>query len=113
MDDDVWRLEELLWIGTLGEFKQATHPACTMAFAAPVGIMTGAEILQSLQGVPRWTSVTMRERQESRPADGVVVLAYEAEGEREGDPPYCAICTSTYARGDGVWRLVQHQQTPL
>lgn len=111
MDDDVWRLEELLWIGTLAEFKQAVHPACIMAFATPVGIMAGAEILQSLQGVPRWTSVMMRERQECRPADGVVVLAYEAEGEREGDPPYRAICTSTYWRSDHGWRLVQHQQT--
>jgi hypothetical protein len=112
MNEQVWRMEELFWTGGTDQFEAAMHPDCIMAFPAPIGIMAGRRITESLAGAPRWTSVSMKRRQANRPADGVVVLAYEAEGERDGDPPYRAICTSTYARVDGAWRLVQHQQTP-
>lgn len=55
----------------------------------------------------------MSEAHVARPADDLLVLAYKAEGKRDGAAPYNAYCTSTYRRADdGRWRLVQHQQTP-
>ena len=54
----------------------------------------------------------MIETQVARPGDDVLVLAYKAEGRREGAAAYSAYCTSTYRRSGGRWRLVQHQQTP-
>jgi ketosteroid isomerase-like protein len=84
-----------------------------MAFPAPAGIIAGPEIVRSLADAPRWASVRMTETQVARPADDLLVLAYRAEGRRDGATPYRAYCTSTYRlTDDGRWRLVQHQQTP-
>ena len=44
--------------------------------------------------------------------DRVGVVAYRARAARGGQD-YEALCTSTYVRVDGDWRLAVHQQTPL
>jgi len=43
-------------------------------------------------------------------ADGAV-LTYRLRS-RRGDSEYRAVMTSVYARRDGAWKLVLHQQTP-
>jgi len=39
------------------------------------------------------------------------VLTYRWRS-RRGDSTYAAVMSSVYARRDGAWRLVLHQQTP-
>jgi len=41
------------------------------------------------------------------------VLGYIATASREGAAPWRAACSSTWARRDNEWKIVQHQQTPL
>ena len=110
--DEIWSLEERFWLGGVDAFRRHMHPECTMAFQAPVGILTGAGIVASLKEAPRWASVEMDERHVSRPASDAVVLAYRARAFRDGSPPYGAYCTSVYVRLQDRWQLVQHQQTP-
>lgn len=113
-DPAIWKLEEDLWTGGTARFREALDDACLMAFPAPVGILAGRQpILDSLEGAPRWASVTMTERKIAQPADGIIVLAYRAEGHRESDAVYRVYCSSTYHRDADRWRLVQHQQTPI
>jgi hypothetical protein len=55
----------------------------------------------------------MTDQTTASPASGVIVLAYRAEGRRRGSAPYRALCTSTYARKNDDWNLVQHHQTQI
>jgi hypothetical protein len=111
MTDDLWALEEAFWTGGEEHFRRALAADCVMAFPAPVGILSGERIVESLRHAPRWSSVNMLERHAVQPAPDLAVLAYLAEGRRGGSQPYRAYCTSTYRREQKGWRLVQHQQT--
>ena len=114
MDDDaIWNSEERFWTGGTDHYQSALDPECVMAFPAPVGIMSGPSITQSLAQAPRWASVAMSERHVVRPGPGLLVIGYRAKGSREGTAPYEAFCTSCYRSSDDGWKLVQHQQTPI
>jgi len=115
MDEDhaLWDLELDLWLGGAEVYARTLDPGCLAALPG-VGLLTGAPaILTSLEGAPRWDDVEITERQLGRPTEDVAVLAYRAEGRREGAEPYRALCTSTYRRDGARWRLFQHQQTPV
>lgn len=112
-DETLWLLEEQFWTGGEDHYLEALDPECVMAFPAPAGILAGPGIIESLQGAPRWSSVAMSDRHLLRPSSDIVVLAYRAEGRREGAPPYQAYCMSGYRHAGEGWRLFQHQQTPF
>ncbi|ACP25783.1 hypothetical protein NGR_c20200 [Sinorhizobium fredii NGR234] len=113
MDDrEAWDRERRLWLEGAGVYQQLLDDECLMAFA-PVGILSGAEIIRALDGAPRWLDVEMTEQRSARPNDSVLVLAYRADARRDPDVSYAAYCTSTYARTGEDWRLIQHQQTPI
>lgn len=113
MSDELWASEEAFWTGGEEHFRRALAADCVMAFPAPVGILTGEGILESLRHAPRWSSVAMQERHATRPAPDLAVLAYLVKSRRGDTAPYRAYCTSTYRRASEGWLLVQHQQTPL
>ena len=112
-DQEAWVLEERLWLEGAHLYGTLLSPECVMAFPAPIGIMKGAAITRSLQGAPRWSSVKMTELTIGRPDEETIVLAYRAEGQREGANAYVAFCTSGYRFDNGCWKLVHHQQTPV
>lgn len=112
-DDEVWHLEERFWTSGAGHYREALDPECVMAFPAPAGIIQGPGIARSLAGASRWSSIGMAERHVGRPAEGLLVLAYKAEGRRGCAAHYRAYCTSTYRKDGDHWRLFQHQQTPV
>ena len=48
-----------------------------------------------------------------RPQEGLIVIGYTVDAEKDGGEKYAAHCTSTYRRLEHeVWKVVQHQQTP-
>ena len=108
-DEQVWPLEEAFWLGGRETYTQTLAPECLMAFS--IGLLGREDILRSIEGAPRWESVSMTERRVDRPDPGTVVLAYRATAER-GAETYAAFCTSTYRRVGEAWKLIQHQQTP-
>ncbi len=111
MDDAAaWAIEERFWLEGSGVYDALLDPECLMAFPG-MGVMRAADVLDSLKGAPRWTSVEMTGRRVGRASDAVVVLGYTAEGQRDGAAPYRCLCTSTYRRDGSTWKLVQHQQT--
>src|SRR3954464_14893725 len=67
-DDEIWRMEEQFWIGGEARYRSALDPECIMGFPAPIGIMVGKAILESLAQAPRWSSVEISECQIARPA---------------------------------------------
>ncbi len=67
-------------------------------------------ILESMSGAP-WTSFALEDPQVLALGADSAVVAYGVVAVRDG-AEYSALVSSAYARRDGGWRLVFHQQTP-
>lgn len=113
-DEEAWRIEESLWKGSAADFADRVSANCLMAFADPVGVISGTEAAEGLIALERWATVDITAEKIARPGEDLIILAYRAEGQRDLAPAYRAYCTSTYHRSaGGRWLLVQHQQTPI
>lgn len=107
--DDVWPMEQSLWLGGPDEYEAMLHPNCLMAFAQ-VGVLDADAVKESVRG-QRWGSVSPTGTMNSAVDGGLIVIGYRAEAQRDGSPLYRCVCTTTYARvGDG-WQVLQHQQS--
>ena len=109
--EELWLIEQGLWLNGVSAHGEVMAEHCVMAFG-PMGIMRNNEIIESLQAAPRWHEVFMTEKTTIKNQD-VAVLAYRATASQRGVDAYEALCTSTYIREEGAWRMLQHQQTPL
>jgi len=110
MADELWREEREFWLAGTAEAMRKLDGACLMALPG-AGIMDRAAAIAALQSAPRWQEVTMAERA-SIETDEVSVLAYHATARRAGAGTYRALCTTTWIRRAGDWRILQHQQSP-
>lgn len=110
-EDQIWRNEERLWLEGPEAYDELLHELCVMVFPAPVGVLQGDAIIESLRGVPRWQSFAMTQRLLREPNSDTVVLAYRADGQRHGSAPYRAYCSSSYVRRGDRWQMTHHQQT--
>lgn len=70
-----------------------------------------AEIVNSFGAQP-WESFQIEAPRVSALSEKAAVVTYEVTAQREGNDPYVALISSTYARRKGKWKLVLHQQTP-
>jgi hypothetical protein len=84
----------------------------TMVFPKPVGILEGDQILQRLTGAPRRKSVDIGEKFQARLGQ-TMVLAYKATGRREDAKSCSSLCSSTYVRDDGRWKLALASADPF
>ncbi len=109
--DKLWPVERRFWLDGPDFYAKRMMAEARMIFPPPTGILAGAEVLDALRQAPRWRSVAFGETSQAK-AGETVVLAYRAEAERAGSPPYVAYCSSAYVRDGGVWKLLSHQQTP-
>lgn len=114
MDDDrVWASEESLWTASAEHYQGSIDPECLMVVPAPPYVLGGQQAIDAVKGTPRWSKVAFSQRKVSRPQDGLIVIAYKAEADKQDAPRYTAHCTSVYRRLDhDDWKVVQHQQTP-
>lgn len=113
MDDDrVWAFEESLWTADAAHYRESIDAECLMVLPEPPFVFTGAQAVEAVAKTPRWSSIALSDRQLARPEEGLIVVAYRAQAERDGEG-YQAHCTSTYRRlGHEDWKVVQHQQLP-
>lgn len=105
--EDRWADEEALW--TLGAAETALRiaPVCIMVF--PEGVMQGPQILAGMTQGSRWQNLRISDRHTSELGD-TMVLAYRARATR-GGTERDVLCSSTWVRQAGDWKLIQHQQT--
>jgi hypothetical protein len=100
MDDArVWEFEEGLWTGNADHYKELIDSQCVMVLPEPPYVMAGQKAIDAVSDTPRWSDVQLSEKQVARPQEGMIVVAYKAEAQKD-DKRY------------EVWRVVQHQQTP-
>lgn len=111
MPGDLWTRERGFWLEGADFHRAHLAAGAVMVFPPPVGILEGGQILDGLEGAPRWEAVEFS-RQATASLGDAVVLAYLALARRAGAEPYRALCSSTYLRGNGGWTLLAHQQTP-
>nr|WP_295374823.1 DUF4440 domain-containing protein [uncultured Sphingosinicella sp.] len=112
-DQRVWAFEESLWTASAEHYQEAIDQGCLMVVPAPPYVLEGQQAIDAVKDTPRWSKVAFSEQKVSRPEEGLIVIAYKAEAQKEGASPYTAHCTSVYRRlGHDDWKVVQHQQTP-
>ena len=112
-DDRVWGFEESLWTGDAEHYRQLIDDECLMVLPKPPYVMSGKQAIEAVADTPRWSKVSLSERQVARPEEGLIVIAYRADAEKDGGEKYQAWCTSTLRRlSHDEWRVVQHQQLP-
>lgn len=111
MDDDrVWSFEKSLWTCDAEHYRELVDEECLMVLPQPPFVLTGTKAIEAVSNTPRWSDVEITKEQIARPQEGLIVIAYHAKAEREGET-YEAYCTSTYRRlAHEQWRVVQHQQ---
>ncbi len=114
MDDErIWGSEQGLWTGDPENYRVTIDEQCLMVLPAKPFIVTGRQAAEAVSATPRWSSVILGDRQVARPQEGLIVIAYTARAERQGEQPYEAHCTTVYRRLEhDKWRVIQHQQTP-
>lgn len=110
MTDEIWHEERAFWLAGAAEALRKLDEGCLMVLA-PTGILTRRKVVDTLSAGPRWQEIGMTDRA-SILTDDLCVLAYRVTARRPGAETYRALCTTTWMRRDGDWRIVQHQQTP-
>jgi hypothetical protein len=109
----VWAFEESLWTASAEHYQESIDETCLMVVPAPPYVLGGQQAIDAVKHTPRWSKVILSDRKVTRPQEGLIVIAYKAEAEKEGAAPYTAHCTSVYRRlGHDDWKVIQHQQTP-
>jgi uncharacterized protein (TIGR02246 family) len=76
-------------------------------------VLDKAATLRAIAGERPWSSFELEDVREIAATPDSAVVVYRATAQREGEERYEANMTTVYARRDGRWRLVLHQQTPM
>ncbi|WP_267386965.1 DUF4440 domain-containing protein [Sphingomonas sp. GC_Shp_3] len=114
MDDDrLWSFEQSLWTEGPDNYREKVDAEVVMVLPHPPFVYNGDAAIDAVAATPVWAQADLTERQVSRPQEGLIVIGYRVKASRDGEA-YEAHCTSTIRRIEHeVWRVVQHQQTPV
>ena len=78
----------------------------------PGAILDKAASIRAIAAAEPWGSFELSEVRVIAPTADTGAVSYRAEARRDNDQPYRALMSSFYARREGRWRLLLHQQTP-
>lgn len=112
--DELIGLERRFWESAGDPVFYQDRFADDGVMAFHVGVMTKADVVASMVGAPEWDSYTIDDPVVVEISDDVASLTYTTFAvPHDSVEAYRAALTSVYARRDGEWLLVIHQQTPL
>ena len=78
----------------------------------PGAVFDKQATVEAIAAAPPWAMFEMSDVRVISASVDAATVTYRATAQRHGQAPYRALFTSVYARRDGTWRLVLHQQTP-
>jgi uncharacterized protein (TIGR02246 family) len=78
----------------------------------PGAVLDKAESLRAIAGATPWSAYELDDVRVIQATPDSAILAYHAKAQRPGGRPYEAVMTTVYARRDGRWQVILHQQTP-
>jgi uncharacterized protein (TIGR02246 family) len=113
--DEVEDLERRGWealSGADGAAFYANLMADDGLMVFPGSVLDRQQSLRAIAGAPPWASYDLEDVRVIEAGPDGAVVTYRAIARREGEAPYRAWMSSVYARRDGGWRLVLHQQSP-
>ena len=108
--EDLLRIERALAPGDAGAYRR--HLAPEAVVVVPGAALDRDACVAAIEQAPPWDDWTIEAPRTLALGDGAAVLTYGWRS-RRGEQAYAALMSSVYARRDGAWRLVLHQQTPL
>ena len=79
----------------------------------PFAVLDRSAAVASMRDAPPWSHYELSDEQLVRVSDSAAMLLYRATAQREGQPEYRALMSTTYVRVDGEWLVKLHQQMPL
>ena len=109
-------LEERGWQalseGTGAEFYDAflTDDALMVL---PIGVLDRSAAVAAMRDAPPWTTYALSDVQVVSLGDKTAMLVYKMTAQREGQPEYRALMSTTYERIEDEWLVKLHQQTPI
>ncbi len=105
-------LEEQFWTGGVDLYRERLSDDALLVFAAPIGVLSKADAVQSIAQSPRWAEVRLSGTRFVHLNSEALIMTYSASARRAGDEsPYRAQASSAYVHRDGRWMLAFHQQT--
>jgi hypothetical protein len=86
--------------GRAGQDRQLTGPPRD-GRAFPLGVVDRAQALEALASSPPWSRYRITEPHVVRLGQLAAVVVYSVHAEREGQPPFRAVMSSTFVRHGG------------
>lgn len=78
-----------------------------------MGIMDKAQVMEAMAAAEPWAGYELEPAHLIEISQDVAALVYRASARRTDDEAdYEVVISSVYARRDGAWKLIVHQQTP-
>jgi hypothetical protein len=115
-EKELLELEEQGWralaSGQASEFYR-THLADDALMVVPGMVLDGQTFLQGADSGEPWATFEIEDPRVVGLTENSAVVVYRVTAQRAGQPPYVAHLASAYARREGTWKLVYHQQTPI
>jgi ketosteroid isomerase-like protein len=113
LESELLEIEGVFWqssgdIGFWGE-----HFNDDGVIALPTGLMGKETVVNSQQRTKPWDDFSIKDAHVVDLGDDVASISYRATARRESESEYSAVVTSVYARRNGEWQLMVHQQTPI
>lgn len=109
MHDELLRIEHELGAGSADAYRR--HLAPEALIVLPHGVLDRDACIAAMEAATGWDELEITDARTLQLGDDGAVLTY-AWRSRRGETSYTALMSSVYARRDGAWRLLLHQQTP-
>jgi hypothetical protein len=102
-------IEEALGTGAGDVYRR--YLAQDAIVVVPGAVLDREQCAEAMDASPGWDEHEITDVRTARPAPDAAILSYRWRS-RRGEVAYEALMSSAYARRDGEWQLVLHQQTP-
>lgn len=79
----------------------------------PSGILDRDTSVATIAAAPPWSTYELSDMSVVVLSEESAIVLYNVRAQREGQPEYRAIMSTTYVLRDGEWLIACHQQTPL
>ncbi len=109
LHDELLRIEHELGAGPGDAYRR--HLADDAVVVVPGAVLDREACAAAIDESPGWEEREISDARTIELAPDSAVLTYRWRS-RRGATTYRAVMSSVYARRDGQWRLVLHQQTP-
>lgn len=110
--EELMKVEREFWTGGVDVYRRGLTDDAVMVFPPPVGQLTRQEVLDAIDGAPRWVELDVSSVQSRELRPGCRLLCYRASARRDDETRYVALASSVYVERDGKWKMAFHQQTP-